>query len=402
MAGKVIPMEARLALLAAASVAGVNVSALCRDFGVSRASFYRLRQRFDADGAGALVAGSRRPHRSPGQVAPEIEDEIVRRRKERPVDNGAQSIAFAMARDGWPVPAVSTVHRVLVRRGLVTPRPQNRPHRAWRRFEHELPNECWQIDATRWELTRGRSAWIMDTLDDHSRLSPSALVGGGPTGELAWDALAAGAAAWGWPASVLSDNGACFTGRFYGHYVDFEVGLAALGIAARHASAGHPQTCGKLERFHQTLKNWLRTKPLAGSYRTLQHQIDDFRSYYNDQRPHHHLHGLVPSERWRARSAATPGPPYDLPGLDPKLTITGITVDRAGMVNTAGKIIHVGVEWAHRHVTIARYGAHVLVLDPTGPTVIRRLTLDPTRRYQPSGLPRGSAGTARIRSQQTM
>ena len=332
----------------------------------------------------------------------EVEDEIVRRRKERAVDNGAQAIAYAMARAGWVVPSVSTVHRVLVRRGLVTPHPQNRPRRAWRRFEHEQPNECWQIDATRCELTRGRVAWIMDILDDHSRVSPGALVGGGPTGELAWDTLAASAAGWGWPRSVLSDNGTCFTGRFYGHYVDFEIGLAALGITARHASPGHPQTCGKLERFHRTLKRWLRTRPQAGSYRTLQRQVDDFRDYYNDQRPHHELHGVVPSERWHARPAASPGEPYALPDLDQTLTISGATTDHAGIVNAAGKIIHIGREWATRQVTVARYANNVIILDPTGPTLIRRLTLDPARRYQPSGLPRGGAGAARIRSQRSL
>ena len=121
MAQKVVAMEAKLLAVLTAGLTNVNVSRLCADLSISRQTFYKYRRRFDAEGPAGLVARSRAPHRSPNAVSGELEDEIVRWRKTLRVDNGAQMIAYQLRRDGWPVPAVSTIHRVLVRRGLVTP-----------------------------------------------------------------------------------------------------------------------------------------------------------------------------------------------------------------------------------------------------------------------------------------
>jgi transposase-like protein len=206
-------METRLVMLAAAELPGVAVSDLCRELGISRQTFYRLRRRVDAEGPAGLEPRSRRPRRSPGLIAPEVEDEIVRLRKTRPVDNGAQSIAYELARGGGPVLAASTVHRALRRRGLVVDTPAKRPKSSWRRFEFGAPNACWQIDATPWTLRRGRVAYVMDAIDDHSRTSVAAQAGIAPTGALAWATILAATAEWGPPARVLSDNGSCFTRR---------------------------------------------------------------------------------------------------------------------------------------------------------------------------------------------
>ena len=162
MVGRVVSMERRLALMAAADLPGVQIKALCDELGVSRQTFYKLQKRFRAEGPSGLEPRSRRPHRSPGQIPAGLEDEIVRLRKTLPLDNGAQAVAYELARAGELAPAASTVHRALVRRGLVVPQPQKRPNKHDRRFEYSAPNECWQIDATHVELASGQQSWIMN------------------------------------------------------------------------------------------------------------------------------------------------------------------------------------------------------------------------------------------------
>ena len=175
MAQKVVSMEAKL--LAVFSSGGpVKVTALCRELGISRQTLYKYRRRFEVEGPAGLVERSRRPHSSPQRICAETEDAIIRLRKELRVDCGAQAIAYHLARRGEIVPSVATIHRVLVRRGMVTPQPRKRPHAAWRRFEWPRPNDAWQIDATTWALADGQTVWIMDILDDHSRALVAARV----------------------------------------------------------------------------------------------------------------------------------------------------------------------------------------------------------------------------------
>ena len=146
-------MEAKLLAVLTAGVSSVRVTDVCAELGLSRQTFYKYRRRFETEGPGGLVERSRRPRSSPRLMAPEVEDEIVRLRKELPLENGAQTIAYHLARSGWPVPSVSAIHRALVRRGLVRPQPEKRPRSSWRRFEWPRPNDAWQIDATCWGLS---------------------------------------------------------------------------------------------------------------------------------------------------------------------------------------------------------------------------------------------------------
>jgi len=380
-------MEAKLAAVFVSDLPGVSVSALCAELGISRQTFYKYRRRWAAEGPVGLVERSRRPHRSPQLMSAELEDEVVRLRKTLPLDNGAQTIAYHLERAGWPPPSVSAVHRALKRRGLVTPQPHKRPRTAWKRFEWPRPNDAWQIDATRWALADGREVWIMDVLDDHSRTLVAARACPGPTGEAAWDAFSAGVAAYGLPARVMSDNGACFTARFRGWgsgdgRCAFEWNLAAAGIEHLLSSPAHPQTCGKLERSHQTTKAWLTRQRPARTLTQLQNRLDDWRAFYNDQRPHRALAGRTPHERWRATPPATPGDPV---GGDARASLH--TVSRDGAFGWGQWLIGVGTEHASTPVLTVARGLHLTVLGAHG--VIRTLTVDPTRRYQPTGRPRG-------------
>jgi transposase InsO family protein len=279
-------METKLRAVLAADLRGVRVSELCRELEISRQTFYKYKRRWAAEGPAGLVERSRRPDRSPQLISARLEDEIVRLRKELPLDRGAQTIAYHLHRTGWPVPSVATIHRALVRRGLVIAQPQKRPRSAWRRFEWPQANDAWQIDATHWVLRSGREVWVMDIIDDHSRLVVAARACTGPTMNAAWDTFCDATQHWGLPARVMSDNGTCFTGRFLrGVEIDFERNLRVLGIRHLLSSPAHPQTCGKIERFHQTLKRWLATQPRARSIPQLQAQLDWFLDFYNPATP---------------------------------------------------------------------------------------------------------------------
>jgi transposase InsO family protein len=258
MAREALSVPEKLRLVLASEQPGVVLKDLCAATGVHRDTLHEWRRRFRESGVEGLVERSRRPLHSPGQTPAVLEDEIVRLRKELPLENGADVIGWHLRRQGWSdVPSDRTIHRVLVRRGMVVPQPQKRPNEKWQRFEYARPNQCWQIDATSWALTRGRPVTVMDIIDDHSRVLTAIRAGRGPTTELALDAVFAGGQRWGLPAMVLSDNGTCFAG-VDGNGCSFEPVLAAAGIKWIHSRPYHPQTCGKVERFHSTLKRRLR------------------------------------------------------------------------------------------------------------------------------------------------
>lgn len=382
-------METRLAMVLAGGCDAVSVTALCAELEISRQTYYRLRRRYLADGPAGLPPRSRRPHSCPGAVDAALELEIIRLRTDEgwpDPPRGAASIADELRRSGLACPAVSTIHRVLVRNGLVAPQPQKRPRASYTRFVYPDPNGCWQIDATRWELAdgpgRGREAWIMDALDDHSRVVVAAHACPAPTTAAAQAAVCAGGQLWGLPARVLSDNGACFGG--VSRSGDFVDGLALLGVQAIHARPFHPQTCGKIERFHQTLKRWLRTQPRAGTLAQLQAQLDWFLEFYNHRRPHRALRGATPAEAWTARTPAGPAEEPIALGRPARVTITRHTVTRGGVIYLGRTIIGLGIRLAGTELTAVRYGRWLLLLDDGHP--VRALTLTEGQRYyrQPS------------------
>lgn len=386
--GKTVPMDRRLLAITAAELPGVTVTSLCAELGISRKTFYEWRRRYDKEGPAGLEPRSRRPLSSPGQIPPWLEQRIVRLREELPVDNGAQTIYFELRRAGvQPLPHVRTIHRVLVRNGLVTPQPKKRPRSSWHRFEYDAPNACWQIDATEWQLRCGRTVWIMDLLDDHSRYMPAADAVAGQTVEAAWAAFCHAAAEIGLPAKVLSDNGMCFVGGPNAHGAGtFTTNLAALGIVKANSRPHHPQTCGKLERAHQTLKKWLAKQPSPANLDELQQQLDQFRDYYNHHRPHRALHGATPAERFHATPAARPADtPIHLP-KPPSLHIATRPVSKVGVLYIDSVSIHLGVAWANRDLTVVSYGTRIVILD--GATPVRVLTLEPGRKHYPQLLPK--------------
>jgi transposase InsO family protein len=286
----------------------------------------------------------------PGQTPVEVEEEVVRLRKqlcEDGLDAGATSIQWHLGRAGVrPVPSVATVHRLLVRRGLVTPQPRKRPKSSWTRFEADAPNERWQIDAMDW-VTAAGVVRVFNIVDDHSRLLIASRAVPEATTAQAWTTFTAGAQRWGLPAGVLSDNGLCFSGRLRGHEVLFEANLRDAGIRPMTGAPYHPQTTGKVERFQQTLKKWLRRQPLARTLDDLQAQLDRFAHVYNHERPHQGIGRRTPFSRWQT---GTPAQPAGHPLEHPTFTATAheSRVTAAGKVIAGGFHIQLGVEWQGR------------------------------------------------------
>ena len=189
-------------------VEGRNKSEVAREYRVSRRWVQKLAARYDAEGEAAFEPRSRRPLSSPQRLAPELEEEIVALRKslaEEGLDAGAATIAFHLAARHGRAPAVSTVWRVLTRRGFVAPQPRKRPRSSYTRFEADQPNERWQLDITHWQLAGGAPAEILNIIDDHSRLLTASAAR--PTFKAAdvVTVFRAAAASWGLPASMLSD-----------------------------------------------------------------------------------------------------------------------------------------------------------------------------------------------------
>ncbi|TXI65482.1 IS481 family transposase [Mycolicibacterium mageritense] len=381
MAQKVTAMDIRMAAALAGQVH--NVALFCRQEQISRQTFYKFRRRFRDEGIDGLQDRSRRPLTSPGQTAAEVEDIVVRRRKqlrEQGADHGPQSIVWSLQRDGTleVVPSRSTVWQILSRRGLITPQPQKRPKSATKRFVFDRPNACWQSDWTRWALADGTPVAIAGSLDDHSRYVVGLRANAGDAdGALVWSVMLAGIDECGIPSMSLSDNGIVYTGRFHAHESAFEVNLRALGVRTVNSAPCHPQTCGKIERFWQTLKKWLAARDPVDSITELNDLLVQFRGFYNHHRPHRALRGATPTETFHATVKAHPA---DRP-LPAPVFVSHHTVDeKLGRLYVPPYNVNVGLRWAGHVCDSIRDGEHIVIF--SGPTLVRELTADPARRYQ--------------------
>jgi transposase InsO family protein len=303
---------------------GLSVREVAAAHGVSRSWVYECLARYRAEGDLGLFPRSRRPHSSPSRVAAEVEDQIVALRKDlagQGLDAGPHTIAWHLAGRGDPVPSVATIWRVLRRRGLITPQPQKRPRSSYTRFCADLPNERWQMDITHWQLAGGASAEILNIIDDHSRFLIASAARRAYRAADVVTVFRHAADQHGPPASMLADNGAVFTAAPRHGACVIEGELIAAGITYSHSRPYHPQTCGKVERFHQTLKKWL-TPPAAGIHhprpasptRPLRRLLQHPPAPPGDRPPDtgHRLHRPDQSPpRWAAdpRSRPLPGPP---------------------------------------------------------------------------------------------
>lgn len=396
MAEMVVPMEVKLAAVLARLATGerMNVTTVCANLAIARSTFYKYQVRFVAYGVEGLLPRSRRPASCPWQTPVAVEDMIVRLRKELAEDgsyDGAISIRYAMLDAGEKPPSTATINRVLRRRGLVVDAPAKRPRSAMRRFEFSRGNACWQIDAFEWILADGVKVAVLQIIDDHSRLEVDSYAADSETCEAAWACWMRAVTRHGVPAMLLSDNGLAFSGARRDRTVAFERNVRALGTATITSSSGHPQTCGKDERAHQTMQRWLRARPAATSLVQLQAQLDTYRSFYN-QRHHQGIDGQRPADRYATAQLAQPtGQPAP---TDTKITYA--LVSATGKAAVDGHIVAVGTRWARARVHVIRQGDQVTMLH--GLDLVIELTLDRSRRYQPSGAKPGGPLHRRVLS----
>jgi transposase InsO family protein len=365
-------------------------------YGVSRSWIYELLARYRAEGEAAFEPRSKRPESSPRAIPGTTVALITELRKDlagQGLDAGPDTIAWHLAHHHHLRVSPATISRYLTRAGLVTPEPSKRPKSSYIRFAAELPNECWQAGFTHYPLTGGTGTEILTWLDDHSRHALPVTAWHRVSGPAVLATFRAAVAAYGPPASTLTDNGMVFTTRLSGGKGGrngLETELRRLGIRQKNGKPNHPQTQGKAERFQQTLKKWLRAQPaqptgLAG----LQALLDTFTSYYNHHRPHRSLpHQATPATAYAARPKATPG--NRAADTHDRVRTDRIDADGKATLRHHGRLHHIGIGRTHARTPVLPLiqDLHIRVINAATGELLRDLTLDPSRDYQPTGNPR--------------
>jgi transposase InsO family protein len=364
---------------------GRSIKELAAAHEVSESWLFKLLRRYRLEGPAGLEPRSRRPKTSPTRIGDLYEDEIVRWHKELAssgLDAGAETIHFHMATPGRVVPSVSTVQRVLRARGFVAPNSKKRPKSSWHRFCADFPNECWQGDVTHVEVADGVVFEVLNMIDDHSRLCVASRAFVTVKGPDVVRTLHKAAEKWGYPQRFLSDNGRIFTTPLGAEVTAMESELLALGIASSHGKPYHPQTQGKVERFHQTLKRYLARQEPAHTKKQLQAQLDAFGVVYNTTRPHRATGRRTPHSVWESKEKAGPtGVLIPTAGY----RVRHDKVDGAGRVTLRykGKLHHIGIGNAYTgwRVVLLVAGLDIQVIGLDG-SPLRHLTLNPSVDYQ--------------------
>ncbi|WP_205324728.1 integrase core domain-containing protein [Glycomyces sp. YM15] len=311
------------------------------------------------------------------------------------LDAGPHTIAWHLQQHHRITVSTATIHRHLAKAGLVEPAPKKRPKSSYIRFEAAMPNECWQADFTHHRLAGGQDTEILTWLDDCTRYALTVTAHERVTGPITRDTFRSACQTHGIPASTLTDNGLVFTTRLAGGRGGknaLETELARLGVVQKHSRPNHPTTCGKVERFQQTMKKHLAAQsPQPATLADLQALIDAFTSEYNERRPHRSLpHRATPAAIYTTRPKAAPGDACETaePGR-----IRTDTIDKAGSVTLRHnrKLHHIGIGRIHEgtRVLLIVEGLHIRVINAATGALLREFTLDPDRDYQPTGRPKG-------------
>jgi transposase InsO family protein len=382
-------------VITAVVVEGRSQSEVARAYGVSQPWISRLVARYKAEGEAAFTARSRRPHTSPTRLPETTIRLIVELRTElasKGLDNGPATIAWHLRHHHGLVVSPASISRHLRAAGLVVPAPAKRPKSSYIRFAAEQPNERWQADFTHWWLTDDTHVEILCWIDDHSRYALSVTAHTRITGPIVLAEFRKTVANHGIPYSTLTDNGMVFTTRLAGgkggrNALEHE--LRRLGVIQINSTPNHPTTCGKVERFHQTLKKHLNNQPRATTRTELQNQLEAFVEEYNHHRPHSSLpHDATPATTYQARPKAIPGQ-----RLDTHQRVRTDRVDAYGALTLRvnGRLHHISIGRAHARTRVLMLvqDLDLRIINAATGELIRHLTIDPTRDYQPRGVPSG-------------
>ena len=391
-------------LITAVVVEKRPVPEVAAQYGVSRSWLYELLARYRTDGDGAFEPRSRRPKTVPTALAASTVELIVELREKLSatgMDAGPDTIVWHLANHHGLTVSRSTVCRYLARRGLVVPEPKKRPKSSYIRFQAELPNQCWQADFTHYRLTRpdgrpGADSEILSWLDDCSRYALQVTAHHRVTGPIVLAEFRQTVAAHGIPASTLTDNGMVFTTRLSGGKGGrngFEKELRDLGVTQKNSRPNHPTTCGKVERFQQTMKKWLTAQPnQPATCADLQALLDRFVDEYNQRRPHRSLeHRATPATVYTTRPKAAPDD--GARAADSHDRVRRDRVDKAGKITLrhGGRLYSIGIGRTHTgtRVIVLVQDLDIRIIDAATGELLRELTLDTSQRYQGTGRPPG-------------
>lgn len=366
-------------------------------YGVDRSWVYKLKARYEAEGDTALEPRSRRPKTSPGATPPQTIELVLRLRKEligAGHDAGPDTLLWHLHHHHELTLSRATVHRILTRHGAITAEPKKRPKSSYIRFQAQMPNETWQSDFTHYPLTDTttfpKGVEIITWLDDCTRYALHVSAHRAITTPIVKATFRKSAGQHGIPASTLTDNGMVYTVRLAGHSNrggrnGFEQQLRDWHVVQKNSRPNHPTTCGKVERFQQTLKKWLRAPPhQPATIAELQALLDRFVTEYNHNRPHRSLpHRATPATLYDTLPKALPGPTRD----DTHNRIRHDRIDKSGTVTLRvhGQLRHIGIGRTHTgtHVILLVQDLDVRVVNAITGELLRELTINPDRDYQP-------------------
>lgn len=346
-------MSLREQFVRRAVVEGANVSSLCREFGISRKTGYKWLGR-SGEAKPDFSDRSRRPRRSPGRVGAEVEGPILAIREAHPAW-GARKIRARMDAQGiMPVPAASTVHAVLDRHGLVGP-ARKRAEKADHRFRAEEANDLWQGDFMGFlHLVTGGLCHPLSVVDDRSRFAVGLFACPNQTFETVREAFTTIFRLHGLPHRMLMDNGAPWGDSASSPYTILTTWLMRLGVQVIHGRPAHPQTQGKVERFHRTLKEELLRAALFTSLDQCQRRFDLWRDMYNNERPHEALDQQPPSSCYASSPRLFP---ETLPSIIYQPDDIVRKVDERGQIYFAGSRFRISKAFRHQPVAL-RPGPH--------------------------------------------
>lgn len=387
-------MSKRRAIIMAVTIEGAAQAAVARRFGVSESMVSRLVARYRTEGDTAFASRSRRPHSNPNKVSDVVVQLMVNLRDQlatQGFDAGPETIAWHLEHHYQVTVSRSTIRRYLINAERIKPNPRKRPKSSYIRFQADLPNETWQSDVTHYHLGRPQRhqrnrAEILTWLDDHSRYALSVTAHLPVIGHIVVETLQNTGEQHGFPASILTDNALIYTTRFAGGRGGrnaLETFCAATGIHQKHSRPAHPTTCGKVERFQQTLKNWLHAQPnQPTTMAELQIMLDTFTAIYNHHRPHRSLDRRTPAAAYHALPKANPTT-HD----NPHYRIRYDHVDTTGTISLrrAGRMHHIGIGRTHTGTPVVMIieDLDIRVINHETGELLRHLTLNPTRDYQP-------------------
>lgn len=302
-----------------ASNPSVNFSELCQRFGISRKTGYKWRGRHKSQGLAGLTDRSRRPLKSPRKTSEEVEQKVVKLRHQHHAWGGRTIRARLEALGEADLPAPSTITDILHRHKLISPEDSH-SHIPFQRFEHPAPNDLWQMDFKGDFPTAAQRCYPLTVLDDHSRFNVCLQASADQKTNTVKQALTTVFRRYGLPWRMTMDNGVPWgaPGSPRGTWTQLTVWLVQIGIRVSHSRPYHPQTQGKNERFHRTLKTELLRDYAWRDLSDCQMRFDTWRDLYNCERPHQALQMAVPASRYEPSKRPFPEdlPPPEYPAGD--------------------------------------------------------------------------------------